>query len=191
MISDTFNLNTQTVAGQRTRFIYNPSSNLAYYAYLNEDEDCLDNWQSEIPFELDAVTPFQNTAGQKSIGDEMVYFQLIWPRPALYIIGRASMRGHLHDLPRKRGYAVHLLDWRASLCNEFNFPMAVSFQIGDVETLINNIAFSSLDSVVIMTHDFQLDVKLVQRLRDRQLLYLGILGSKKRTERLLERDNSR
>ena len=36
-----------------------------------------------------------------------------------------------------------------------------------------------------MTHDFQLDVKLVQRLRDRQLLYLGILGSKKRTERLL------
>ena len=42
-----------------------------------------------------------------------------------------------------------------------------------------------------MTHDFQLDVKLVQRLRDSQLLYLGILGSKKRTERLLAGDNSR
>ncbi|WP_186670411.1 XdhC family protein [Sporosarcina sp. BP05] len=163
-------------------------SNLAYYAYLNEDEDCLDSWQGEIPFELDAVTPFQNNAEQKSMGDEMVYFQLIWPRPALYIIGAGVDARPLARLAENVGYAVHLLDWRASLCNEFNFPMAVSFQIGNVERLINNIEFSSLDSVVIMTHDFQLDVKLVQRLRDSQLLYLGILGSKKRTERLLDRD---
>ena len=152
---------------------------------LNESGDYFGNWQGEIPFELNAITPFQNKVGQKRMGDEMIYFQLIWPQPALYIIGAGVDARPLARLAGNVGYAVHLFDWRSALCNEVHFPTAVSFQIGDVDTLIANIPFSPLDSLVIMTHDFQLDVKLMQRLRDRQLLYLGILGSKKRTDRLL------
>lgn len=157
------------------------------YAFLNESKNCLDHWQSEIPFELDAFTPFQNKVGQKSKDDEdeMMYFQLIWPQPALYIIGAGVDARPLARLAGNVGYAVHLLDSRSALCNEIHFPTAVSFQVGDTEKLIDNISLSPLDSVVIMTHDFQLDAKLMHRLRDHQLLYLGILGSKKRTERLL------
>lgn len=155
------------------------------YAFLNESKNYLDHWQSEIPFELDAFTPFQNKVGQKSKDDEMIYFQLIWPRPALYIIGAGIDARPLAQLAVNVGYAVHLLDSRSSLCNEIHFPTAVSFQVDDTEKLIDNISLSPLDSVVIMTHDFQLDAKLMHRLRDHQLLYLGILGSKKRTERLL------
>lgn len=157
------------------------------YAFLNESTNCLDNWQGEIPFELDAFTPFQNKVGQKNKGDkdEMIYFQLIWPQPALYIIGAGVDARPLARLAGNVGYAVHLFDWRGALCNEIHFPSAISFQVGNTEKLIANISLSPLDSVVIMTHDFQLDAKLMQRLCDRQLLYLGILGSKKRTERLL------
>lgn len=115
----------------------------------------------------------------------MMYFQLIWPRPALYIIGAGVDARPLARLAGNVGYAVHLFDSRSALCNEIHFPTAVSFQVGDTEKLIDNISLSPLDSVVIMTHDFQLDAKLMHRLRAHQLLYLGILGSKKRTERLL------
>ncbi len=162
-------------------------SNFDNYAFINESEDSFGNWQGEIPFELNAFTPFQNQVGQKSQGDEdeMIYFQLVWPQPALYILGSGVDARPLARLAGNVGYAVHLFDWRSALCNVVHFPTAVSFQIGDVETLIANSSLSPLDSIVIMTHDFQLDVKLVQRLCDRQLLYLGILGSKKRTERLL------
>lgn len=166
-------------------FFIQSISDFDNYACLNEDRDCLDSWQGEMPFELDAATPFQNNSGQKSIGDEMVYFQLIWPRPALYIIGAGVDARPLARLAENVGYAVHLFDWRGALCNNVHFPTAASFQIGDTEQLIADLSLSPLDSVVIMTHDFQLDMKLVRGLRESKLLYLGILGSKKRTERLL------
>ena len=73
------------------------------------------------------------------MGDEMIYFQLIWPRPALYIIGAGVDARPLARLAGNVGYAVHLFDWRSRFVMKFNFPMAVSFQIGDVERLITNI----------------------------------------------------
>ena len=135
------------------------------------------SWLLDVPFELEVTTPFENIAIQKCLYDEMCYFQLIWPRPALHIIGTGVDARPLAQLAENVGYAVHPFNWRNTLCNQAHFPTAVSFEIGDVDKLIANKQFSSLDSVVIMTHDFQLDAKLVQRLRERQLLYLGILGS--------------
>ncbi len=136
--------------------------------------------------DLDAVTPFQNVAGQTNVDGEVVYRQLLWPRPDLYIIGAGIDARPLADLAASIGYAVHMLDWRGSLCNEVHFPMAESFHVGNIVHVIGSITFSSLDSVVIMTHDFQRDLTIMRRLSEIQLLYLGILGSKKRTERLLD-----
>lgn len=160
------------------------------YAFLNESEHFLDNWNDEIPFELTPFIPFQNIVGQNANDGENqnVYFQLIWPKPTLYIIGAGIDARPLAQLAEHVGYVVHVLDWRSDLCTVTHFPTAQSLHTGSVPELIANIKFSSLDSVVIMTHDFQLDVQLVQRLRDFELLYLGILGSKKRTERLLDGD---
>ena len=45
--------------------------------------------------------------------------------------------------------------------------------------------FRQLDSVIIMTHDFQIDQMLLKHLRNFELLYVGLLGSKKRAEKLL------
>ena len=166
-------------------YLIQSTKNFDLYACMDLRGNRFGNWQLEVPLELDVTTPFENKAVQKCMNDEMVYFQLIWPRPALHIIGAGVDARPLARLAENVGYAVHLYDWRSALCNQVHFPTAVSFEVGDVDKLIANIQFSPWDSVVIMTHDFQLDVKLVQQLRERQLLYLGILGSKKRTYRLL------
>ncbi len=140
--------------------------------------------QVEIPFEMDAIISFQHRAGQEVICDESVYVQFIWPDPSLYIIGAGADARPLARLAQDVGYAVHLLDWRQSLCNEVNFPTALSIRIGDVRKLVATMQFSPLDSMVIMTHDFQRDMNIIQQIRGTQLLYVGILGSKKRTTRL-------
>jgi len=48
---------------------------------------------------------------------------------------------------------------------------------------------SSDDSIVIMTHHFERDKELLQFVMRHSLQYLGILGPKHRTERLLESDS--
>jgi xanthine/CO dehydrogenase XdhC/CoxF family maturation factor len=140
---------------------------------------------NENPFKQENIQPFQEKAGMKMLDGNSFYCQIIWPQPTLYIIGTGADARPLAQLASQAGYAIHLLDWRQSLCNARHFPMADSFQIGDIGFLIAEIQFSPLDSVVIMTHDYQLDVRILQRFKNIQVLYLGILGSKRRTERLL------
>ena len=66
-----------------------------HYGYLDD----------EIQAELGTATPFQNIAGQKNVDDEMVFHNLLWPRPDLYIIGAGVMPATCR-LAENVGYAV-------------------------------------------------------------------------------------
>ncbi|WP_203249127.1 XdhC family protein [Sporosarcina beigongshangi] len=161
-------------------------SSFTKYGGITQKDQRYGSWEDDIPFKMDATIPFQHLAGQETIRDKRVYVQFIWPEPPLYIIGAGADARPLARLAQDVGYAVHLLDWRQSLCNEIHFPMARSFRIGDVGKLVEAIQFSPLDSIVIMTHDFQHDRNIIQQIRHAKLLYVGILGSKKRTKRLFD-----
>lgn len=133
----------------------------------------------------ESLQPYQQVAEQKWMEDELFYHQWIWPEPSLYLFGAGADARPFAQLASTVGYAVHICDWREALCTKVNFPTATSFKIGPIDKLLRQINFHSLDSVVIMTHDFQVDEQIVRRLQDTQLLYTGLLGSKKRTMRLV------
>ena len=156
------------------------------YSGITQNGHRYGSQEDEMPGKMHATIPFQHQAGQEIIHGKNVYVQLIWPEPSLYIIGAGADARPLALLAHSVGYAVHLLDWRQSLCNEIHFPTASTFQIGDVGKLVETIRYSPLDSIVIMTHDFQRDMNIMQKVRHTPLLYLGILGSKKRTQRLID-----
>lgn len=50
---------------------------------------------------------------------------------------------------------------------------------------MNRLAWRGDEFVVIMTHQFERDRELLHLLRDKKLSYLGILGPRRRTSRLL------
>ncbi|MDN4607617.1 XdhC family protein [Sporosarcina highlanderae] len=128
---------------------------------------------------------FQQVAGRRWIEDVACYYQVIWPKPSLYLFGAGADARPFAALAATVGYSVHVCDWRQSLCSDSHFPAAASLRTGKIEELVKNITFHPLDSVVIMTHDFQVDKHILQRLQDEQLLYIGLLGSRKRTTRLV------
>ena len=159
------------------------------YLFVSRKGEAFGDWKKEIPIEVENIvhhtTAFHKLAKTMEIEGENCFVQLLWPKPDLYIIGAGEDARPLAVLAENTGYAVHMLDWREGLCSETYFPTAHSLQVGKVGALIENISFSPLDSVVIMTHDFHRDTKIVRYLLAYPLFYLGILGSKSRTERLL------
>ncbi|MBS4178938.1 XdhC family protein [Lederbergia citrea] len=165
-------------------------SNVTKYIFINESGDTFGHWQGDLPIErkdiLQFTPPFHQHAGMQTNGEEAFYFQVIWPQPNLYIIGAGEDARPLAQLAGQTGYAVHMLDWREALCSKLNFPTANSLYVGNIEETIQNIAFHPLDSVVIMTHDFQRDMKILQYLKKLPFFYIGILGSRKRTERVMD-----
>lgn len=58
--------------------------------------------------------------------------------------------------------------------------------IGNPVELLEDIEAGCTDYIVIMTHHFQKDKELVNYLLKREYAFAGILGSKKRADRLLE-----
>lgn len=134
---------------------------------------------------MEQLQPFQHSAGRRWTMDDCFYHQWIWPAPTLYLFGAGADARPFAALASSVGYNVHICDWRPTLCTKKHFPTAVSFQIGPISQLLNQLTFTEHDSVVIMTHDFQVDQEILDVLQSENLLYVGLLGSKKRTMRLL------
>ncbi|MBS4196925.1 XdhC family protein [Lederbergia citri] len=146
-----------------------------------------------IPFEINekfieklhTTPPFSHFAESTMLKKEPFFLQIIWPKPNLYIIGAGEDVRPFAHLAADMGYSIHILDWREAYVSEKYFPFAQSLLLGEPVQLLNEISLSKLDSIVIMTHDFQRDRKVLQCVKELQLFYIGILGSKKRSERLM------
>lgn len=134
---------------------------------------------------LDAAAPFAKLAEIRHIQNERVYMQIIWPEPALHLFGAGHDARPVAELAARTGYAVHVYDWRESLCSAERFPTARTTLTGDLKETLRPIRFTPYDAAVIMTHDFNRDRELLEHLSREPLGYLGVLGSKKRTERLI------
>lgn len=158
---------------------------ISQFTFSSKQADPFGFWDSDADWEWMSVRPFQKIVGQRKFGTNEYFIQLIWPKPQLYIIGAGIDARPLTNFASGVGYDVHLFDWREANCHREYFPQALSINYGNILSSLGKVQLSPLDSIVIMTHVFEEDVKLVNKLRNIPLLYFGILGSKKRTKRLL------
>lgn len=149
------------------------------YTFSSKTHDIGGFWDDDTGWEWLNVRPFQTIAGQRKFGENLYFIQLIWPSSNLYIIGGGVDARPLAKFASEVGFDVHVYDWREDFCQAEYFPKATSIHHQNIVTAIDNLSLSSLDAVVIMTHDFQYDLQLVEKLQKINLLYLGILGSKK------------
>lgn len=117
-------------------------------------------------------------------GNSPDYRQILFPQPRLVIFGAGADVQPLISFARKIGFYVVCTDWRTSLCEK----------ITDADEMVKSLPrdffahypFSIQDYVVVMTHHFQRDKEIVRELLSRKIAYLGVLGPKERTLRLLD-----
>ncbi len=116
-----------------------------------------------------------------------VFYQTYLPRQRLILFGAGPDAKPLAAMAALMGYEVVIADWRPSFCNPAHFPQAVEFCVGRAEELVSKIRFTPYDAAVVMTHHFQRDHELLPLLLEQNVRYLGILGPKARTVRLLNK----
>ncbi len=78
-----------------------------------------------------------------------------------------------------------VIDPRESRCNAICFPDAALLVNEHPENFVTDYQMDLNSYVLIMTHSFTKDKQLVHYFSEHQPKYLGVLGPKKRTERLL------
>ena len=105
--------------------------------------------------------------------------------PALVLFGAGEDARPLARLAKEIGWHVTVADSRAAYATPTRFPeadAAVNLPSAEATKLLTTVNSSC---AVIMTHRYAEDLQLLRQLLPHPLAYLGLLGPRKRTDRLL------
>ncbi|WP_054712085.1 XdhC family protein [Bacillus sp. JCM 19041] len=114
-----------------------------------------------------------------------MYIHIFNSKPRLILFGAHADARPLVQFAAQSGFSVHVCDWRSAFCQSRFFPQAEAMYLGFPHEVLPQISFSTNDYVVLMTHHFGHDREILSYMFDQEVAYLGVLGSKKRTSRLL------
>jgi xanthine dehydrogenase accessory factor len=109
------------------------------------------------------------------------FVEVIAPPPAVFIFGAGDDTQPLADFAWSLGWHVTIADNRSSLARPERFPCAA--RVGSLNTALAHI--HPTDAAVIMTHSYEQDREALRALLPRDIKYIGLLGPRRRTDRLL------
>ncbi|MDP4084329.1 MAG: XdhC family protein [Bacillota bacterium] len=117
-----------------------------------------------------------------------IYQHVFHPKPRLIIFGGGQDVRPICSTASRTGFSVTICDWSETNCNKVNFPDAHQLLIGFPKEIITKISFTPYDFIVIATHHFQKDRDILLNLPFEKMHYIGVLGSKERIKRLIEKN---
>lgn len=106
------------------------------------------------------------------------------PKPRLIIIGAGNDVIPVARLGKSAGFRVVVADWRETLCTAERFP-GVELVLGFPREIMPVLDIQSGDYIVLMSHQFLREREFLELIEARNYAYLGIMGSRTRTARLL------
>ncbi len=114
-----------------------------------------------------------------------VFLEAVPPPTELVIFGAGDDAQPFARLSCELGWRVTVANPRAAFATAERFPSAERLVVAPAEKLVAQVNPSAAALVVVMTHHYVHDVPLLRALLPRPLAYLGLLGPKKRAERIL------
>jgi len=123
---------------------------------------------------------------QLSSGSAEVLIEVIQPLTHLIVFGAGYDAIPVARFAKELGWHVSVVDSRPDYATPKRFPMADNVIFTRPEAAQKLVFVDSRTVAVVMTHNYLHDLELLKTLLPSPLRYLGILGSKSRTERLLE-----
>jgi len=114
-----------------------------------------------------------------------VFYQTVLPPPSLVVFGAGDDARPLVRFAKGLGWQVNVVDPRPAFATPARFPEADATVVARPEEAVARMNPEADSAVVVMTHHFHHDVPLLRALLPRPLAYLGLLGPKKRADRIL------
>lgn len=110
----------------------------------------------------------------------MLAAEPFFPPEQLVIFGGGNISYALLQITNLLGYNTIVIDDRPSFANKKRFPASVKVICDDFVRAIDKISFGPWSSVIIVTRGHQHDLACLQRVVDKELAYLGMIGSRRR-----------
>lgn len=119
--------------------------------------------------------------GGKSARAGAWFVELVAPPPAVVVLGAGDDAQPLVEFAAALGWHVTVADDRSNLARPERFPGAAA--VSNLEEALAGLGPEC--AVVIMSHSYEQDRKVLRALLPRDIRYIGALGPRVRTERLV------
>ncbi|MEP0710371.1 XdhC/CoxI family protein [Algoriphagus sp.] len=116
-----------------------------------------------------------------------VFIEAIKPAIRILLFGAGNDTVPLAKMAEILGLEVILIDGRKNLATPFRFPSAIKIITGPGDEVVQQLEIDSNSAALLMTHNFEYEAQVLAYLAPFQLPYIGILGPKKKSEKLIER----
>jgi xanthine dehydrogenase accessory factor len=124
-------------------------------------------------------------AGSHLLADDVTFVDVFEPPPRLLVVSAGDDARHLAALADGVGFRVVVADRRPGLLARDRFAPSVRLVESDAARLAERVVLDATSMAVVMTHHFADDTDYVRSLLRSPVRYIGILGPRARTERLL------
>ncbi|GGF12185.1 XdhC family protein [Hymenobacter cavernae] len=121
---------------------------------------------------------------QDNLGPVRVFLEVLKPALRLTIYGAGNDVQPLVRLTASLGWRVRVVDGRPAQAAAARFPEAESVQVVPLAEVANEP--TPPDYVLLMTHNYFYDLAALRRLLPESTPYIGLLGPRKKADKLLE-----
>lgn len=112
--------------------------------------------------------------------------EVLLPPPELFVLGAGSDADPVVRLAVRLGFDVTVADHRPALVRHERFPGAHRVVTCAPGRLLETVDLDPESAVLVMSHSYAHDLGALRQLAGRHRGYLGVLGPRRRTERMLD-----
>lgn len=155
------------------------------FALINASRTlCLSN-NSLLPENSSALSEARKTTLQ-SVGDIQLLCQALPPPVHLVVAGAGNDVQPLVQMAALLGWEITVGDGRPAYAAAHRFPEADRVLVARADSLLDAVPVDSDTAFVLMTHNYNYDLQLLEKLLKTPAFYIGILGPQKKTLRMFE-----
>lgn len=122
----------------------------------------------------------------KDYEEYTAFVECVKPSVSLVIIGAGNDVIPLTQMATVLGWEVTVVDGRPNYATAERFPRVGKILIAKADEVLNKLDRSAQTAFVLMTHNYNYEIAFLKTLLPMQPPYIGILGPRKKLERMLD-----
>ncbi len=113
------------------------------------------------------------------------FIEFVPPPVSLIVIGGGNDAIPVVNIASELGWDVTVVDGRATHARSARFEAACQVMVSKPESVLERISIDPHTVFVLMTHNYQYDLAMLRAMLPLDLTYLGLLGPRKKLNRML------
>ncbi len=114
------------------------------------------------------------------------FIEFLQPAVSLVVVGAGNDAIPMMQIADTIGWEVRVVDGRSTHARPERFASACQVLVSKPEKVLDQIPIDEQTVFVMMTHNYNYDLAMLKELLQRKVKYIGILGPKKKLDRMLD-----